>query len=271
VTDFRTSMPAPELVSTSISRSSTALGEIDRPLFAATAVMAHPGTNPTVTVPVLAGRLPDVDGLWSHLSEPAEFFGYAMPSRAVLSDVVTEFVSAVAPVGSLGAMTVTIVEHDGSAHVVVTGTAVRPTRPDPVRIDVCDAQFAPVRPHHPHWRRMAARTTSKAEVDQLRRWLAESGHVDAVGDADGVPFLGALVFECGTDLCGVDAGAPISVLDQLQQCGAIAPVARVRQCPGDAERAWWISPGYECHPVAAIGRRSHAVADAVVPPFARVS
>jgi hypothetical protein len=274
VTDFRTSMPALDVVSTSMvssaSDSSTGLAEIDRPLFAATQVMAHPGTNPTVTVPVFGGRLPDVDRLWAFLAEPAEFFGFSMPAIDTISNGIAGFVEAAGR--ELLSLTVTIVDIEGAAHVVVTGNAVQFVQTGAVRIDACDAESPLTQPDHQWWLRMAARTTSRADEDQVRRWLGASGHVDAVhdGTALGAPFLGALVFVRGSDVCGFDNVEPTSILAQLQECGAIAPVRRVSECPVDAERAWWISPGYECHPVAAIGLREYAAVVGAAPPFARV-
>lgn len=251
------------------------IGEVGHPLIAATQVMARPGTNPTVTVPVVTRRSPDVEGLWAFLAEPAEFFGFVTPTREALSDAIAQFTAAVR--GAAGtkifSMNVTIVECGGSAQFVVAGNEVQSTRRDAVRIDVCDAVLALTRSVDPWWRRMAARTTSKAEADQLRRWLEDRGYVDAVssGAAPGVPFLGALVFERGADVCGVDNVEPTSILTQLQECGAIASIRRADSCPVDAERVWWISPGYERHPVAAIGASTYAVDEVVVPTFARVS
>jgi hypothetical protein len=250
------------------------IGEIARPLFAATQVMAHPGTNPTVTVPVVAGRSPDVDGLWAFLAEPAEFFGFAMPGHEVLSDAIAHFIDAVrgAAGTKVSALSVTLVEYGGSAQFVVTGSAVQPARRDAVRIDVCDVSFPLTRAGDPSWRRMAARTTSRAEEDQLRRWLEDRGYVDAVSRAvaPGVPFLGALIFERGADVCGVDNVEPTSILIQLQECGAIGSIRRVDSCPADAERVWWISPGYERHPVAAIGASTYTVDEDAAPAFAKV-
>jgi hypothetical protein len=157
------------------------------------------------------------------------------------------------------------------AHVVVAGGAV-PAVGLAVRIDVCDPAHRPVGALDPQWRRMAARTTSCAETDQLRLWLEQRGSVDAVSAdaASGAPFLGALIFGSGAGYCGVDGGEPTSILDQLECCGAHDAIARVESGPADAERAWWISPEYSRHPVAAIGDVGYAVDVAVVPEFARL-
>jgi hypothetical protein len=280
VTDFRTSMTALDVVSTSMH----GIGEIGHPMFPATQVMAHPGTHPTITVPVVAGRSPDVDALWAFLAEPAEFFGFAMPGRADLSDAMSKFVTAVgdtavgdtavgdAPDTKVWSLGVTVAECGGAAQFVVTGAAVQLARREAVRIDVCDAAFPRTRPADPRWRRMAARTTSRAEEDQLRRWLDRRGYVDAVssGAALGVPFLGALVFERAGDVCGVEHVEPTSILTQLERCGAVGSMRRADNCPADAERVWWISPGYERHPVDSIGATSYVVDETAIPAFARV-
>jgi hypothetical protein len=255
-----------------VSNSMPAIGEIDPPLIAAPQVMAHPGANPTVTVPVVAGHSPDVAALWSHLAEPAEFFGFAMPPPAHLADAIALFIDSAVAATKLFALNVTIVERGGATHFAVAGSEVQSTRRDVVRLDACDAPLPLTRTTDPWWRRMAARTTSKAEVDQFRRWLEGRGYVDAVSSAPapGAPVLGALVFVGDGDVRGVDHAEPTSILTQLQECGAIGPMRRVDECPVAAQHVWWISPGYECHPVAAIGARSYPVDESAVPPFARM-
>jgi hypothetical protein len=245
------------------------IGEIGHPVFAATQVMTHPGTSPTVSVPAVNGRSPDVDALWAYLAEPAEFFGFAMPAREVLADAIAGFVDAVRSEAGpmIFSLCVTIAEVEASAQFVITGSEVHFLRSEAVLIDECDVAFPLTRSTDPRWRRMAARTTSRAEEDRLRRWLEDRGHADGV--AHGVPFLGALIFEDGADVSGVDNVEPTSILAQLQDCGAVAPIRRAERHPVDAERVWWISPGYEVHPVAAIGARSYPV-EAAAPSFARL-
>jgi hypothetical protein len=232
------------------------IGEIGHPLFAATQVMAHPGTNPTVSVPVCQGRSPDVAALWAYLAEPADFFGFATPEVDRLSSAIGRFIDAVDDV-DMFALSVTIVEFEGAPHCVVAGSEVRVLQPAAVRIDECDATFSLARSTDPLWRRMAARTTSRAEEDQLRRWFERRGY-------------DALLFEHEADVCGVDNSGPRSPLTQLQECGAIGAVRRAERCPVDAERVWWVSPGFEVHPVAAIGAHTFAVADAA-PAFVRIT
>ncbi len=245
------------------------IGEIGHPVFAATQVMAHPGTSPTVSVPVVNGRPPDVDAIWAYLAEPAECFGFAMPAREVFADAIAGFVDAVRSEAgpTIFSLCVTVAEVEGSAQFVITGSEVHFLRSEAVRIDECDVTFPLTRSTDPRWRRMAARTTSRAEEDSLRRWLEDRGHADGV--AGGVPFLGALIFERGADVSGVDNVEPTSVLAQLQDCGAVGPIRRVERHPVDVERVWWISPGYEVHPVAAIGARSYPV-EVAAPSFARI-
>ena len=128
------------------------------------------------------GAEPDVEGLWQYLDEPAEFFGLSMPVRSDLREAVTGFlqsVSAAAP-DSVVATAVTLLDVDGQTRVVVTGERITPVRADAVRIAGTDAPLPASRPNDPHWRRMAARTTSRAEADQIRRWLAGRGYADAI-------------------------------------------------------------------------------------------
>lgn len=261
------SMTALDVVST----STHGMREIGRPLLPAMHLVARPGTSPTITLPVPSGHRPDVDALWAFLAEAADFFGTPMPDREAVSAALHPFVERAAAVPMV-ALDVTVVELDGSGHCVVTGTEVRPVRTDPVRIDVCDVESPLTRADDPSWRRMAARTTSRGAEDQLRRWLNGRGYADGVsaGAVLGVPFLGALIFQSGDDLCGLDNPEPTSILNQLQQCGAIADVRRTQQCPGDAEHAWWISPRFEIHPVGAVGATQFSVDHGAVPTFARV-
>ena len=217
-------------------------------------------------MPVVSGRVPDLDAVWGYLAETADFFGVRMPERDVLAAAIGPFLARVAGVPMV-AVDVTLVELDDSAQFAITGRAVRPIRSEPARIDVCDVVFPLTRASDPLWRRMAARTTSRAAEDKLRRWLNDRGYADGVS---GVPFLGALVFQRGDDVCGLDNAEPTSILSQLQSCGAVAEVRRVQDCPEDAERVWWISPDFETHPVAAVGVTQYRVDDGAAPTFARV-
>lgn len=232
--------------------SSPGILEIDTPLLPVTQLIAHPGTNPTLVVPVVGTTAPDVEAVWRHLSEPADFFGVPMPGRddlgGALADRLRGFGAA-----DVHAVTVTLFAVAGRATLVhVRADAVRPSRPEPVRIAVLDASVDRPGADAPYWRRMAARTTSRARTDHLGRRLADLGCVDAVPPT-GAPHLGALVFRTPTGLVGLDRVEPASILDQLGAVGLVVGVTGVEDRPGDATAAWWISPGFETHPVAGIG------------------
>jgi hypothetical protein len=240
--------------------SATAL-ETDASQLRAAQLVSRPGTLPTVTIPMAAGRLPDVDELWRHLAEPAEFFGLAMPRPAELARVLSG-VRHRSPV----ATTVTIVEDDGATRFAASAVTVAPWQPDAVRL-AGDAVPQAHRAADPWWRRMAARTTSKGELDQRARWLAAHGYADAV--SEGQPVLGALVFQTTHGLLAVENPEPTSVLDQLMRSGAITALDFAPACPAVFERVWWVSPHYQTHPVAELdGTRCHADSE-TVPSFAR--
>ena len=199
-----------------------------------------------MTIPLVGGVPLDVDDTWRYLREVADFFAVPMPSVAELSSAIAAFRMTVgaAPV----AADVTIATAGGAPQIFVTGAAVRPRRAA-VRVTVDDAVPHAHTASDPWWRRMAARTTSRGDVDQRARWLAGRGFADCV--TGGVPHLGALVFESGGgQLVGVDNPEPTSILAQLEQCGAVSGIDRVEAVPTGPQRAWWISPRYELHPVA---------------------
>ncbi len=170
---------------------------------------------------------------------------------------------------ALIAATVTIAQSDGKPLVLVTGVASPPLASAGVRIAGDDSTPPAHRSSDPWWRRMAARTTSRGELDQRERWFHGRGYAD--GLSDGVPILGAMVFEAAGSVVGVENPEPTSILDQLTRCGVIADVERVPGCPSHAERVWWLSPRYQTHPVAEVdGTRYPWDADAL-PSFARWS
>jgi hypothetical protein len=239
--------------------SADRIHEIDTPLISATQVVARLGANPTITIPMVCGMVsgvePDVDAIWRYLKEPADFFDLPIPERAALRAALGRFGGEIRGGGrALIAATVTLLDIDGRPDFVVTGTVVRPVRPTPVRIASCEVGLPVVRRSDPHWLRMAARTTSRGPVDQVQRWLDDGGFADAVPAKPrvGAPLLGALVFECADGLVGIDAGEPTSILGQLERCGAVSGVRSVDERPQRADRAWWISPNYETHPVVSI-------------------
>ena len=218
------------------------------------------GAYPTVTVPLCQGRTVDTGWLWTYLAEPAEFFGLAMPTQADLGAALARFP------GPLVAATVTIVD---GGRCAVTGTPSQAHDPDPVRIGWRDSDWTAPAATDEAWLRMAARTTSLGTVDLLLRRLADQGCVDGIGPGPDVTpaVAGALVLDIGAELVGVENTEPVSILEQLQACGVVRPVARRAAVPADQVlRAWWISPQYRTHPVAQLG--DHAVpVDSAQPPF----
>jgi hypothetical protein len=253
------------LIVTHFRTSVTAL-EADAHHVRATQLITRPGTLPAITIPIADGRWPDADGIWSYLQEPAEFFGIAMPGVAELTSALSAFAATVTE--SMVAATVVIVETDGGADVVVSGIPVQPLQSAPVAIVADDSVPPAHRATDPWWRRMAARTTSRAEVDQRERWLNGRGYADAL--FDGVPLLGALMVETPRGVVGVENPEPTSVLDLLAASGLTAPITRAAPPPADVLRAWWVSPRFETHPIAELaGVRLPATE--TVPSFARWS
>jgi hypothetical protein len=232
-------------------------------------LVAHQGTSPSVTLPVVGAAVPDVDDLWGHLAEPADFFGVRIPPADALGAALGAFLDSRGPEPILTAVTVTAVA--GETRYVVTGSAVQPARFEAVRIERCDVDVPLTLPDDPHWRRMAARTTSRADRDRLRDWLEGRGYADAVTVLGAcTPFLGALVWERDGETVGLDNPEPTSVLEQMQRCGAIHTVRRVQHVPVAADGVWWLSPDFELHPVSAIGDTTHPISGAA-PSFARLS
>lgn len=209
--------------------------------------------------------MPDVGELWAHLAEPAEFFGVDLPPVAALADVLGAFVARLDPVPALAAVTVTAVA--GESRFVVTGTAVEPFHTDAVRVERCGVDVPLTLPDDPHWLRMAARTTSRADRDRLHAWLGERGYADAVPAVGAcTPFLGALIWQRAGELVGVDNPEPVSLLAQLRP--VLGVVQRVSVAPAAGEPVWWLSPDYTLHPVSAIGDTTHPV---TAPTFARLT
>ena len=66
---------------------------------------------------------------------------------------------------------------------------------------------------------------------------------------------------------GIDNPEPTSILDQLDHCGVTSGVRRVDVRPASADRAWWISPSFQTHPVASIDDTVFGVDADVRPPF----
>ena len=244
--------------------------EIDTPLIPATQVIARLGSHPTITVPMVAGTAPDADSIWRFLHEPADFFGVPIPGRELLHASLDRFAVATRVRDrALIAATVTLLEVDGRPDFVVTGTVVEPVRTAGVRVLGCDAALHGPRATDPVWLRMAGRTTSRGPLDQIRRWLNDDGYADGVpaGTLAGAPLLGALVFETAAGPVGIDNPEPTSILDQLESCGVTTGIHRVDERPAACDRAWWISPEFETHPVTGIDDLSYDVDAEARPPF----
>lgn len=245
--------------------STTAL-EVDTPQLSATQLVARPGTLPTVTFP-MTGRGSLVADVWSYLFEAADFFAVPMPARDELAAAIADF-SASAELGAgPAAVTVTIAERDCTPVILVTGSAVTPVRQDAVRIADGDSMSPLHRRTDPWWRRMAARTTSRGDVDRVERWLKVRGFSDAV--VQGVPLLGALVVSTGGEVVGIENPEPTSILDQLHGLGAITACGRADTWPADVDCAWWVSPAYETHPVAEVCGMNLPTDPGTRPPFTR--
>lgn len=258
-------------MSTTLALAATSahrIHEIDTPLIPVTQVIARLGTNPTITVPMVAGRLPDVDGIWRYLQEPADFFDVPTPDRAALRTALTRFGGETTG-RTVIAVTVTSLEIDGRPDFLVTGTVVDAFLPNAVRVAGCDPDLPVPRSTDPQWLRMAARTASRGAIDQIQRWLNYGGYADGVPRATpvGAPLLGALVFDTTGGLVGIDDPEPTSVLDQLERCALVSGVRRVDEHPTHADRAWWISPNFATHPVSSIDGTHFGVDAEVHPPF----
>ena len=232
-----------------VSNSADGLTESATPLVSAAALIAGLGSHPTVTIPVVAGDEPDADRIWRRLAEPAEFFGITMPDAAQLRRTLADFSAELQRRhgAAHAAVTIVVVEN----RCLVSGVLIEPFRTEPVNIALCAGAPAPA-----HWQKMAARTTSRAAELLTERELGATGHADAVPagpDGIGAPLLGALVCETAGGRIGLGAErlgwpAAVGLLDaDAVTDGPVEPAA--------ITRAWWVSPIFETHPVAAIGER----------------
>ncbi len=219
----------------------------------ASALVAGLGAHPTLTAPLRCGRTADVAPLWRRLDEAARFFGTAIPPVTALHDAVHGFLAETA--ARYGEVTVAariqLLEVGGHAGFVVSGTVIEPVRAEPVAVAV---RPGPVEDRTPHWRRMAARTSSAAEADLHERELRGAGYADVVygdGALIGGPRLGALIVETRAGMTGLGTDRlmllqPAGLLD-TEVSGAESVVL------AETKRAWWVSPRFETHPVRVIG------------------
>lgn len=229
---------------------------LDAPVVSVAQLIAQPGTHPTLRVPVRLGAGVEVAVAWRHLAETAAFFGVAMPdAEALATEIAAALAGAVAdPPADVVVVAVTLFGGDGSTRIAARTEPVPTGALPPVRIVACDVPGVVPDADAPPWRRLAARTTSAAERDQLHRWLAGRDAVDAVPtDPAGAPYLGALVFDTDAGLVGMDRPEPHPLLEQAAACGLLPAVARAVRRPVAPRRAWWVSPGFGVHPVARLG------------------
>lgn len=260
------------------STSADGLRQAGDPLISVTTIVTDLGSHPAVTFPLISGETPDVNWAWDYLASPADYFGMTMPSRDELRSAVERFAASAAAGARLSrvAATIMLIEADGRGQFVITGVPGHWFDPTPVRIHVSsDVSWPAARSTDPLWRRMAARTASRGDVDQLRRWLTGAGFVDLVnlhGESSiGPPALGALLFDHGHRLIGLDAPGPASVLGLMERCGAVRAGMITGQtefiASGPAASAWWISPLFEVHPVDQIGDARYEVEFGLPPIF----
>lgn len=260
------------------STSADGLRPIVDPIISVTTIIANLGSHPTVTMPVFTGETPDVNWTWNYLHEPADFFGMTMPTREELRSAYERFNarSAEGSERSLLAVTVMLIEVNGRPQFVLTGVHAQRFDPTPVRLAVgSDATWPTPSAADPVWRRMAARTASRGDVDQLRRWLNGNGFADIVnrreGSMIGPPAMGTLIFDDGSRPIGLDNPVPTSPIELMQRCGALdAGISTEHDeidASGPVSAAWWISPLFGVHPVDQIGDEHYAVEVGVPPTF----
>lgn len=245
-----------------VSTSAGGITEGDAPLVTAPALVAALGTHPTLTAPLVSGRAIGAGLIWRRLEEAARFFGVDIPPVTVLQEtlqnLVTEARRRHGPI-TLAAR-ISVVELDGRSEFLVSASVIDPVRPEPVALTVTpDPPTGPV----PHWRRMAARTSSHAESDLTERELRAGGHADEVrvdGELVYPPRLGALLVDSADGVLGAGADH----LELAREAGLL-PAVTYSDAPvaiSVATRAWWVSPRFETHPVNAIGDRRFEVVPA---------
>lgn len=224
------------------------------PLVTAPALVAGLGAHPALTVPLVCGRPTGTAEIWRRLDEAARFFGAEIPPVSALHDALHGFLAeAAARHGQVTvAAQIQLIEVDGQNEFVVAGTVIDATRPEPVALA---AQRGPLQDRTPHWRRMAARTSSRAEARLVEQDLNARGYADVVtvdGALIGNPRLGALIVETADGKTGLGA----DVLTLLQAAGlldAAVPCTDLPLALSGAKRVWWVSPRFETHPVRVIG------------------
>jgi hypothetical protein len=267
VTDFRMPAPTLDVVSVAPADPGCHLCDISTPIIDPVELITGLGGYPTVTFPIRRDRPVDVGALWEFISEPAEFFGLAVPPIDEFRDAVGRFAAAAAEGSSAALLAARLTLVGG--RVVVSGTPGAAFESTAVRIGRLDPREAPVHADDAYWLRMAGRTVSSAATDDVLRALRERGSADGIpaGAAVAAPLSGALVIDTGEGTIGIGNDEPLSILDQLRDCGLLADLPRRTEVVGaDVQRAWWISPRFATHPVALLGECALPV-DPNQPPF----
>lgn len=236
-----------------VSTSADGIAESAAPLVTAPVLVAGLGAHPALTVPLVCGREADTDHIWGLLDETARFYDVEIPPAGALRAAVQGFLTETeARHGTVAlAARVLIVEVHGRMQFVVSGSVIEPHRPEPVVLAVTP-QRDPGPP--PHWRRMAARTTSAADTELAERDLRAAGYADEVSAAGGFvgqPRLGALIVETAEGTVGV--GAERLTLLRLAGLTDVPEISDRPVAMSGATGVWWVSPRFETHPVSAVG------------------
>lgn len=260
-------MPAPTLdvVSVAPAEQGRETCDISTPIIGAVELISGLGTFPTLTFPIRRDRPADAAAVHEFITATAEFFGLALPAVEEFEHAVSGF-AAVAFERSpavLVAATLTL----AGGRLVLTGVPGAAFADVPVRIGRLTEHYRPPQATDAHWLRMAARTVSRAGVDHLLAGLHGHDCVDGIpaGTDIAAPLAGAVVLDTATGPVGIDAGEPVSILDQLRDCGVLADLPRRSAVPyPDVQRAWWISPLFVTHPIALLGE--HALPVDLRPP-----
>lgn len=239
-----------------VSTSAAGISESAAPLVTGPTLVAGLGTHPALSLPLVSGRAPDTALIWRRLDETARFYGTTIPTLAALADTLGNFLDeAAARHGAVAlAARVLVVEIDGHMQFVVSGAVIEPVRSAPVVLDVTSVRDDST---VPHWRQMAARTTSHADNDLAERDLNDRGFADVLtvdGDLVGRPRLGTVIFDTADGAVGVDPdGSDRLVL--LRAAGLLGAVTHSRRpvALSATTGARWVSPRFETHTVGAIG------------------
>ena len=249
------------------------IGEIRHPVFAATQVIAHPGTSPTVTVPVVntAARPTSTRSGRTWPNPPTSSVSRCRPARMLAGAI-----AAVRRCGSQRSRPddLLVVRHDrgdrGFRAVrdhrlrgACPPARIRPHRR--VRRRVSTDRARPTR----CWRRMAARTTSRAEEDQLRRWLERPWLRRRRIAHGGCRSSARWSSRTAADVSGVDNVEPTSI---LTKCRIAAPSGRSggpTVIPSTPSACGGSHRASRCIRSPAIGATPYAV-DQAAPSFARM-